>query len=671
MFRALFLLIKLAIVILIIGAISVICVVTFVDPNQYKPDISNVLEKATKRKVNIYGNLQWSLTPHISINARNISLGNIDGFDGPLLTIKDANIQIAPLELLKGKVVVNGLTVQGLAIKLTVNQDGESNLKDLTSALGSYNNSKFESELNKKISIASAQSLLFKKVKLNKVKVIYENEQNNDRWVANINASTENLVIKKYIKSLPPIRIEGEQIDISNPKYMRLQMKGSVQYLISDSILKLSDLVVHWNTIKSTINGRISINDKKSEIKVAVNIDDFNQVLQSLDLRIPEKNIKDLNLTASISTDNDEIEVNSFKIKLSQNEKYTGHINIPNEENTPISLNVETNNGSTQSIYYLYDKVLMIFERLHPVDNIIPKNKAMKARVSGFDFKLNDKYTLTSIHSKFLYQNNALKINSLSIEAINSSLQANGSIKFGDEEKAELNIKSSNLSMEDAFDILGIKNTVKGVANANIQLSANSLDFNKWPRTCKGLAEIEIEPGSFYGYSLASDLKITSSDLKSLDSYVKDQDIASIQKVTSKTISPRTNNLENKTNFNKAIINCQFDNGIYDFSKMNIIGPDFNISGEMKISLPEQKVSSKLSFETSALDDSISLDLKNVKTSIQVAGSPSSPTFLLDTTRVIKRSAWLLQRNQEQEQTRSLIEGLVNSVDENTNSTVE
>ena len=200
MFRAIMLLIKITIILLVLSAIAAICVVTFVDPNQYKPEISALLEKSTKRKVNIYGNLQWSLTPHVSLNVRNLSLGNLQGFDGPLLTINEANVQISPVDLIQGKVVINGLDIQGITIKVIVDENGTSNIDDISKNIKIQDTS----ANNRETIFVSPKTVLFKSIKVNKAKIIYENSQTDSNWVANMNASTKDMGIRKYMKSLSP-----------------------------------------------------------------------------------------------------------------------------------------------------------------------------------------------------------------------------------------------------------------------------------------------------------------------------------------------------------------------------------------------------------------------------------------------------------------------------------
>ncbi|MBT4963060.1 MAG: AsmA family protein [Francisellaceae bacterium] len=663
MFRTMFLLIKLAIALLIISVIGLICIVTFVDPNQYKNDISNLLEKATHRKVNIYGNLQWSLTPHLSINAQNLSLGNSQGFEGPLLTIKDANIQIVPLELIKGKLVVNGLDIQGLAIKIIIDKSGASNLDDIFNFINSEKLIQSKSELNKHLSIASSQSVLFKKVKLNKVKLLYENEQTKQNWVVNLNAQTTNLELKKYLKSLPSIHIEGEHIDIKNPKYMRMQVKGTIQYLITENSLKLTDFGIHWNDVQTIVNGKISIFKRKDNFKISVQAKSINETLKNLELRVLPTDTTDILFNASISIDDDELVLNTFKLKLNNNEKYTGHTNLPFDKKQPISLNIESFTGNLRTINNFHTGLISISSRIYPIDSFIPKDRSIKARLTAYSFAINNTFSLDSMHSKFEYNNELLQLSSFSIEAINSNLQATGVINFNKSTpSAAFSIKSSNLSMSDISSLLKFSSPVSGRAQAIINCSVDNLNLYKWATTVSGSAQLDIEEGIFSGYSMNTILEKSTASLKAIDGYIKDSDNESLQKTFDKTITPEINNPENKTNFNQAIVDMNFSKGNYDLRTMKIVSDNFSLSGSTTISLTDKKVSGKLDLTTSSFKDAINLNLDNTKSDFFIGGKPAGLTFYLDDTRLLKRSAWLLQRNIDQEHTKSLIEGLVNSV---------
>ena len=112
------------------GLISIIGIITLVDPNQFKDYIRKQISLSTGRALTINGPIYWYLDPGLSVEFYDVSLGNAPTFSGEFFTIKKARFEAKPWTILSGKLFVD-VQLQGLQLNLTRNIAGLSNWADL------------------------------------------------------------------------------------------------------------------------------------------------------------------------------------------------------------------------------------------------------------------------------------------------------------------------------------------------------------------------------------------------------------------------------------------------------------------------------------------------------------------------------------------------------------
>ncbi|MFA6162086.1 MAG: AsmA family protein [Methylobacter sp.] len=123
--------IVLAAILLIVIAIGTLPF--FIDPNDFKPEISAAVKDATGRELILEGDLKLSVFPWIGISTGKITLGNAEGFqDQPFATAAKSKIKVKLLPLLSKKIEVKRIVIKGLALNLAKNKQGITNWDDLT-----------------------------------------------------------------------------------------------------------------------------------------------------------------------------------------------------------------------------------------------------------------------------------------------------------------------------------------------------------------------------------------------------------------------------------------------------------------------------------------------------------------------------------------------------------
>ncbi len=112
------------------GLISIIGIITLVDPNHFKDYIRKQIALSTGRTLTINGPIYWYLDPGLSLEVYDLSLGNAPTFSNEFFTIKKARFEANLWTILSGKLFVD-VQLQGLHVNLSRNIAGFSNWEDL------------------------------------------------------------------------------------------------------------------------------------------------------------------------------------------------------------------------------------------------------------------------------------------------------------------------------------------------------------------------------------------------------------------------------------------------------------------------------------------------------------------------------------------------------------
>jgi AsmA protein len=118
-----------ALVVLVVVAIVIIGA-TF-DPNDYKPQIVQMVKDKTGRTLTIDGDIRLKLFPKIGAAVGKVSLSDPAG-TAEFAGLNEAQAYLALLPLLSRQVVVDQVRVEGLRANLVKHKDGSTNFDDLT-----------------------------------------------------------------------------------------------------------------------------------------------------------------------------------------------------------------------------------------------------------------------------------------------------------------------------------------------------------------------------------------------------------------------------------------------------------------------------------------------------------------------------------------------------------
>lgn len=114
------------VVVLVVGA--AVAVIALVDPNDYRDDISRLVQENTGQELVIEGDISLSFFPWLGLELGRTRLENREGFgDQPFIQIENAGVAVQLLPLLRRELVVDVVRLDGLLVHLVVNEEGEAN----------------------------------------------------------------------------------------------------------------------------------------------------------------------------------------------------------------------------------------------------------------------------------------------------------------------------------------------------------------------------------------------------------------------------------------------------------------------------------------------------------------------------------------------------------------
>jgi AsmA protein len=117
-------------IVALLGAV-LLAVWLLVNPNAYKGQIAAAVQQSTGRELKLQGDIRLSVIPWVALELGPASLGNPAGFgDEPFLSFSHASVRVRLLPLLRQRLEVARVEVEGLDLRLRKNAAGRGNWQD-------------------------------------------------------------------------------------------------------------------------------------------------------------------------------------------------------------------------------------------------------------------------------------------------------------------------------------------------------------------------------------------------------------------------------------------------------------------------------------------------------------------------------------------------------------
>jgi len=119
--------------VLVLLIVVVAIVAATFDPNQYKPQIVDLVKQKIGRTLAMDGKIGLSFFPRIGAEVEKVALSGPKG-QGSFAKVEEARVAVALLPLLSKPVIVDKVVLTGLAVDLVRYKDGRTNFDDLIGA---------------------------------------------------------------------------------------------------------------------------------------------------------------------------------------------------------------------------------------------------------------------------------------------------------------------------------------------------------------------------------------------------------------------------------------------------------------------------------------------------------------------------------------------------------
>ncbi len=102
-----------------------------IDPNEFKPQLIEVVEKNTRGSLTIDGELNWSVFPSIGVELNQVTYALPEDKDKPFASLDGVQLGVKLLPLLRLAVEADGLTINGLNLNMYTNSQGVNNWEQI------------------------------------------------------------------------------------------------------------------------------------------------------------------------------------------------------------------------------------------------------------------------------------------------------------------------------------------------------------------------------------------------------------------------------------------------------------------------------------------------------------------------------------------------------------
>jgi AsmA protein len=355
--------------------IAILITLFIIDPNDYKPQIANLVENATGRTLTIDGDINLTFYPWLGLELGKVSLSNAPSFDAPeFAKIDQAQVQIKLLPLLKKHIEIGTILLEGATVTLTRKPDGHTNWEDLASSEEESEESEDQPKPKDSTSIADFK---IDGLDLRNAKIIWDDQQTGSRYIlSDVNFKTDALILNKPVKLQfnTALDISGATsltgqidlntqltLDLENQQY-RLEPLQIIATVQGDNIpgakktLSLNTQVIEIDLNKETldidmfslqafdlnINGQINLKQMLSQpsLQGSLKLATFNprQLLQTLGQAVPKTTDPNAFSTLSLETNLQgglsQLRLDNLKIQL-DNSHLQGNFDIVQEPQQP------------------------------------------------------------------------------------------------------------------------------------------------------------------------------------------------------------------------------------------------------------------------------------------------------------------------------------------------
>ncbi|MDH5592500.1 MAG: AsmA family protein, partial [Gammaproteobacteria bacterium] len=667
-------LVKLLLFIVIIAFSGLISLPFFIDPNDYKQEISDQVEKATGRKLTLEGDIGLSVFPWIALELGPLSLSNAKGFKAEYFAEVDAaEIRIKLMPLLSKQLEMDTVILDGLVLNLEKNKAGKTNWDDLAGDSTETNTTKKSDTQASDTGTPALAAVSIAGVKLTNANILWSDATTAQNYrLENLNLTTDPLVAKTptavdidfNLVSVKPdlnahVTIQTKVIvDIESQQYALTELnftthaQGKDLPLPEANIVLTSDISIDLNKQTASLvdlvvevqdlilNGDINANKILSQnpgFTGQLGVKPFNlrKLANSLAIELPtmsdDSTLEFIQLTTKFEGSTSHFNAKQLDLTLDQSQ-LSGQMAITNFTQPAITFNLALDDIDV-------DRYMppVADEKQH---SVAPPATAATAGAAQLPLEtlrqINAKGTLDigklkisgthseNIHLEINADKGLIKLHPMSADLYQGQYQGNvGLDARGKTLKLSINENLKGVQAGPLLKDMTGDDKISGIANAEAKLIADGATVEQMKQTLTGNGQFSFTNGALKGINIAESIRKAKAALKGETLPASDAPL--------------------QTDFSSLKGSFTATNGIINNQDLTVMSPLLRINGAGKVNLPKEDIDYGLKVSivgTSKGQEGKELtELKGLTIPVNITGSFDNPKPTVDLASLFKQKA--------------------------------
>jgi AsmA protein len=569
-------------ILLALLVVLVVGLTVFIDPNQYKDQIIEVVRDKTGRELTIEGKLGWSFFPWVGIETGRLALSNAPEFGKePFAQIEAAGVKVKLLPLLHKEIAVNTFLLDGLKLNLARNTAGKTNWDDLLTPTPAAK----PTEKTKPETGPAIGGLNINKVDIRRANITWKDLASGaDYTVHKLDLKTGNIAAGKPVDVQLAFDMESGQ----PPVRVRVELKSRMTLDLAAQKLDVASLALTLGglNLQTRFTGTKIIDAPSFSGGLEIAAFSPRALMEKLGIKIEttDKNALDkLGLKSNFSATTDSLELKGLELNL---------------DDSRVSGSLAVRQFSNPS--YRFDLTLdqIDLDRYFPpaAPTTAPGTKTNAATANPVEVPLTALRNLNADGKLRIQKLKAMKLHSS--EALIQVSAKSGLITLGPNQaklysgqyagRITLDARGDTptLAMDESVRGVELAPMLKdaldfdkftGVANLSAKVTAAGLDATQVKQTLNGTAVFAVQNGAIKGIDLKK-MADTIAAAKRDKSYQK--------------LAELTPQAGDETRFSQLGGTAQITNGVVRNNDMKIQSADLlNVTGQGSANLPKETLS--------------------------------------------------------------------------------
>lgn len=627
------LLIKFFVAIIVIGSLIIAGLIFFVDLNDYKDDISKLVNKHIGRSLDITGDISWSFTPNVGATIKGVALANAPGFTGPFLQAEEANVSVRLLDLFMGKVVVNGIELKAPKLYLAKNKSGKTNFDDLLKKFNRSNTNTSQTTQTAGTEGTATTTATSTTTTTTTATTTASTPATNELAATDATATMPQIAASNQpaaeldtaLSQPPSVATTTAAGEMSTRKIPAIDIK---HINVSNAYFNWNDQITGHNIEVKNLN--INANNLLLSDSAPIGPINLSTTFSDVTKAIPFD--VDITAKAFVNLPEQSIKIDPLTIKQAKsllNATLLVDINGDSSSRAPTAQGEFVLKNLSPTI------LLELMKQPSPSDpTLLPS-------------AINGKWDLTFANNTVTIKNFVLNINQGIIDGeaqLNLPSTANGMLQIN----SALNGKE--LELQKILGFIGQPAKVHGQTFFNAKLQTKGQQPDQFKHNLAANLKLNIDNGSLYGIDVHKLLEFAETTLNQLYTSLKENKTIGIASLlTTNTLDwQAAQGGSSITKFDKLTMAAVFNSGISKNANFNVTHPDYNVQGGGSINLPKNTLDLLIKALYLRTDKANSTEINEyiLKTplAIQVKGDINDPSIAPDMRTYMQTALQGLQR---------------------------